>query len=66
MTCRCPRPKKYSSRSWGRLTSRVAPAEVSMGHIFRAVTPYIVMSMLLLALVFVFPGIALWLPALLG
>ena len=44
----------------------VAPAEVSMGHIFRAVTPYIVMSMLLLALVFVFPGIALWLPALLG
>lgn len=44
----------------------VAPAEVSMGHIFRAVTPYIVMSMLLLALVFMFPGIALWLPALLG
>ena len=43
-----------------------APAEVSMGHIFRAVTPYIVMSILLLALVFVFPGIALWLPALLG
>jgi tripartite ATP-independent transporter DctM subunit len=40
----------------------VAPAEVRMGHIFLAVLPYIVMSLLLLALVFFVPAVALWLP----
>ena len=40
----------------------VAPAEVTISHIFRAVTPYIVMSIVLLVLVFVMPAIALWLP----
>jgi len=40
----------------------VAPPEVRMGHIFRAVTPYIVMSLVVLALVFVAPSVALWLP----
>jgi tripartite ATP-independent transporter DctM subunit len=40
----------------------VAPAEVRMGHIFIAVLPYIVMSLLLLALVFFVPAVALWLP----
>jgi tripartite ATP-independent transporter DctM subunit len=44
----------------------VAPAEVSMGHIFRAVTPFVVMSILMLALVFFVPAVAVWLPALLG
>jgi TRAP-type C4-dicarboxylate transport system permease large subunit len=33
-----------------------------MGHIFRAVTPYILMSLVVLALVFVLPSVALWLP----
>lgn len=40
----------------------VAPPEVTMAHIFRAVAPYVVMSLLLLAAVFWLPGIATWLP----
>ncbi len=44
----------------------VAPPEVSMGHIFRAVTPFVVMSILMLVLVFFVPAVAVWLPQLLG
>jgi tripartite ATP-independent transporter DctM subunit len=44
----------------------VAPAEVTMAHIFRAVVPYVAMSLLLLAAVFWFPPIATWLPRLIG
>jgi tripartite ATP-independent transporter DctM subunit len=44
----------------------VAPPQVTMAHIFRAVVPYIVMSLLLLLLLIVFPLVATWLPALLG
>jgi tripartite ATP-independent transporter DctM subunit len=44
----------------------VAPAQVTMGHIFRAVIPYVAMSLLLLAAVFWLPQIATWLPALIG
>ncbi|MES2977988.1 MAG: TRAP transporter large permease subunit [Pseudomonadota bacterium] len=44
----------------------VAPPSVSMVHIFMAVTPYVVMSLILLAAVFWFPPIATWLPALIG
>jgi TRAP-type mannitol/chloroaromatic compound transport system permease large subunit len=44
----------------------VAPPEVSMLDIFRAVVPFLVMSVLLLALVFLVPTIATWLPALIG
>ncbi len=40
----------------------VAPPTVRMGHIFQAVLPYIVMSLLLLALVFFVPAVAVWLP----
>jgi tripartite ATP-independent transporter DctM subunit len=40
----------------------VAPPQVRMGHIFQAVLPYIAMSLLLLALVFFVPAIAVWLP----
>ena len=40
----------------------VAPPEVTMGHIFKAVVPYIVMSLLLLALLLLVPAIATWLP----
>jgi tripartite ATP-independent transporter DctM subunit len=44
----------------------VAPASVTMAQIFRAVVPYVVMSLLVLAAVFWQPAIATWLPALLG
>src|SRR3954451_22836872 len=40
----------------------VAPPEIRMGHIFQAVLPYIVMSLLVLALVFFVPAVAVWLP----
>jgi len=44
----------------------VAPPAVTMGHIFRAVVPYVAMSLLLLAAVFWIPSIATWLPARIG
>ncbi len=44
----------------------VAPPQVTMLHIFRAVVPFLAMSLLLLALVFFVPAIATWLPALIG
>ena len=44
----------------------VAPPEVTMADIFRAVTPYVVLSLVLLVLIMLFPVIATWLPALLG
>jgi tripartite ATP-independent transporter DctM subunit len=40
----------------------VAPPEVTMGHIFQAVVPYVVMSLLLLALLLLLPALATWLP----
>jgi len=43
----------------------VAPREVTMGHIFRAVVPYIAMSLVVLALVFFVPAVAVWLPRML-
>ena len=44
----------------------VAPVEVTMAHIFRAVIPYLFMSLMLLAAVFWFPPIATWLPRFIG
>jgi len=44
----------------------VAPPQVTMLHIFRAVLPFVAMSIALLALVFLVPAIATWLPALIG
>src|SRR5215470_1898099 len=44
----------------------VAPPQVTIGHIFRAVVPYIGMSLAVLALVFFVPAVAVWLPQLLG
>jgi tripartite ATP-independent transporter DctM subunit len=41
----------------------VAPPQVRMSHIFRAVVPYIVLSLMMLALVFFVPVVALWLPS---
>ena len=40
----------------------VSPPQVRMGHIFQAVLPYIAMSLLVLALVFFVPAVAVWLP----
>src|ERR1044071_5197260 len=44
----------------------VAPPEVTMGHIFQAVVPYIAMSLVLLLISISFPAIATWLPNILG
>jgi len=40
----------------------VAPPQVRISHIFQAVLPYIAMSLLVLALVFFVPQVAVWLP----
>jgi tripartite ATP-independent transporter DctM subunit len=40
----------------------VAPPSVTMMHIFKAVIPYLSMSLLVLALVFMVPATATWLP----
>jgi TRAP-type mannitol/chloroaromatic compound transport system permease large subunit len=40
----------------------VAPPQIRMSHIFRAVVPYIMLSLVLLALVFFLPAVAVWLP----
>jgi len=44
----------------------VAPQSVTKGHIFMAVVPYVVMSILLLVAVFWVPSIATWLPELIA
>ncbi len=44
----------------------VAPPQVTMLHIFRAVTPFLVISLLVLVLVFFTPALAVWLPNLIG
>ena len=44
----------------------VAPPQVTMLHIFRAVVPFVLMSLVLLVLVFFVPAVATWLPALIG
>jgi len=40
----------------------VSPPEVSMAHIFQAVVPYVIMSLLLLLLLLLVPAVATWLP----
>ena len=44
----------------------VAPKQVTMAHIFRAVVPYVAMSLVLLVIIIIFPAIATWLPNALG
>jgi tripartite ATP-independent transporter DctM subunit len=44
----------------------VAPPQVTMMHIFRAVTPFLAISLFVLALVFFVPALAVWLPGLIG
>ncbi len=43
----------------------VAPPEVTFTHIFQAVVPYVIMSLILLGLLLLVPAIATWLPDLL-
>ena len=44
----------------------VAPPQVTMLHIFHAVAPFLAFSIVVLILVFFLPGIAVWLPGLIG
>jgi len=44
----------------------VAPPQVTWAHIYYGVTPYVIMSLILLALILVVPEIATWLPHVLG
>ena len=44
----------------------VAPPEVTMAHIFQAVVPYVIMSLLLLTAILLVPEIATWLPRICG
>ena len=40
----------------------VAPPQVTMSHVFWAAVPFVLMSVLMLAMVFVMPSLAVWLP----
>src|SRR5437763_7516301 len=44
----------------------VAPPSITMHQVYMAAMPYIAMSLLMLGLIFVFPTVATWLPALLS
>jgi len=44
----------------------VAPPQVTMLHIFHAVAPFLLISIVVLALVFLVPAVATWLPGLIG
>ena len=44
----------------------VSPPQVTMLHIFRAVMPFLLISIVVLALVFLVPAVATWLPNLIG
>jgi TRAP-type mannitol/chloroaromatic compound transport system permease large subunit len=39
-----------------------APPEITMGDIYRSVVPFVLVMVAALALIMLFPGIALWLP----
>ena len=43
----------------------VAPKSIPTSEIFAAVTPYVLMGVLMIGLVLLVPGLAIWLPALL-
>src|SRR5262245_38491526 len=44
----------------------VAPSGITMHQVYLAAMPYVVMSLLILVLIFFFPVIATWLPAVLS
>lgn len=41
----------------------VAPPEVTMGHIYRGIIPFVILQIIGLALVMAFPALATWLPS---
>jgi TRAP-type mannitol/chloroaromatic compound transport system permease large subunit len=41
----------------------VAPPEVTTGHIYRGIVPFVGLQMLALAIVWIFPQLATWLPS---
>lgn len=43
----------------------VAPREISMSQVYAAVTPYVVLGLIMLLVVMLFPPLATWLPAVL-
>jgi TRAP-type mannitol/chloroaromatic compound transport system permease large subunit len=44
----------------------VAPPGVTTGHIYLGVIPFIGLQVLALAILFLYPGLATWLPAAIG
>lgn len=46
------------------LMRAMAPPEITLGHIYRSVTPFVLIMTLAMTLIMVFPQIALWLPQL--
>jgi len=44
----------------------VAPPEVSLTDIYRSIIPFVIIQAIGLALIMIFPQIALWLPSLMG
>ena len=60
-----PRPKSRE-RVKHEKAAELARPHPMMGDIFKAVVPYVVMSLLLLLLLIEVPPIATWVPALLG
>jgi TRAP-type mannitol/chloroaromatic compound transport system permease large subunit len=46
------------------LMRAMAPPEVTLGDIYRSIVPFVLVMILGLAMVTIFPEIALWLPSL--
>jgi TRAP-type mannitol/chloroaromatic compound transport system permease large subunit len=44
----------------------VAPPEITMSDIWKAVTPYVIIALLCIAIVMAFPGVATVVPSLMG
>src|SRR3990172_785998 len=44
----------------------VAPPQVTMAHIYRGVVPYVLISLVVLVVIFLVPGVATWLPSKIG
>jgi TRAP-type mannitol/chloroaromatic compound transport system permease large subunit len=44
----------------------LAPPDVSLGDVFRSSMPFLAMGFLLMALIMIFPALALWLPSVAG
>jgi len=44
----------------------VSPPQVTMAHIYRGVVPYVLISLVVLVVIFMVPGVATWLPSKIG